>query len=460
MSLPPLENILVGVEPPDEEPEKLDIFFLRYNTPAIIMETITREMNRMRLDPNLAPLYIFRLGVFRMSYILEEDVMEETEGNRALDREPKLEVFRLYDVAGTYTINRSNTVPPLPPGMSDNDYFAYITNYIFTTYPEFISAMINKTFFEQLIRRRFRGFENQCFSIDLYFNRPNGQVGFHTDSDEGLPVNFFTLTYILPENIEIVGPTIVTTQNLDHRASFTPTVMHGTTIGIDNEVVMHSTPDIPLLRAPAAPYLYQGINGTTGEHLNFVELRPPIQRSARQQIAIENSDRQTRTFVRTWFFAPQFVHIYVEDRYNDYYQRNNLRENLRNFFIEFDSLEIIGRHVLNIENGIVRGIDTESVLRDPRVRRYALGGKNSGSSRSRRSSNTSKSNRTNRTNTSKKNSKNSKNSKNIMNIQNILLDPKKNIIIYKKNSKTIGRKTLKKKRKGGMIKALKQLFSK
>ena len=86
------------------------------------------------------------------------------------------------------------------------------------------------------------------FSIDLYYNRSPGSANmFHYDSD-GLnqyrKVDFFSLSYIIPDNIIMKGLSIIS-KNINYTVDqpmLTLVVKNGSSLCLDNNYFFHATP--------------------------------------------------------------------------------------------------------------------------------------------------------------------------------------------------------------------------
>jgi hypothetical protein len=462
MSLPPLEDTIVALETQDGIDDRLDLFFIRYNTPGFIMDVITREMNRMMNDVNLRDIItlgLYRVGAFKITYIPAAVIGMEVDGGPSPEQtEPELQVIYLGGIE-----NVINNI--------SQEAIEYFSNYISTNYVTLMTAMFYKIFYEKIIRTNFNLTKSftQCCSIDLYFNRSSDQFAFHVDSTPTIPVNFFTLTYLLPPGIEIVGPTVVSNESLTIKTSYTTTVMHGSTIGIDNDVVLHSTPSMDRLSQRAHPGTLQPYTSPFPPHasnpvFNFIEHTPYVHRTPRQEQAIMNTRNQIRTFIRTWFFVHEIPHTSeTQYNYNTYqYDLRTVIERLTGHIQSIRALYIVPR--AGVVDEATGYIDTETVLYNNRP--DALGGKigvHSNNIQLMENANMNTNMNANmNTNMKMENMENTNMKMEMKNMENILLDSNQNIILYTikktKNQKNKGGKSKSKKLK--IMKKLKKMKTK
>ena len=174
-------------------------------------------------------------------------------------------------------------------------------------FEKLFEGLIEKTMYEMFIRKNLNTDSNfeEVISIDLYPNRSKGAANmFHLDATHQMDVSFFTLTYFLPPDVKIKGPTVVTKTGLRVRNQVTLLVKNGTTIGIDNDAVLHSTSD-PIVRVlpenskdlliPKSDY-----HDKFYLHTERKDRMPDDTRES--TISIEQMTRETdRKFARTWY---------------------------------------------------------------------------------------------------------------------------------------------------------------
>ena len=104
--------------------------------------------------------------------------------------------------------------------------------------------ILKKVHYEMFLRTK----QKVEFSIDLYYNRSPGSANmFHYDSD-GLnqfrQVDFFSLSYIIPDNIIMKGLSIIS-KNINYTVDqpmLTLVVKNGSSLCLDNNYFFHATP--------------------------------------------------------------------------------------------------------------------------------------------------------------------------------------------------------------------------
>jgi hypothetical protein len=208
------------------------IYLLRYQTPEILMATFTEltspvynALNKIFFDGKTNGL--IGLGYFYLKY--------DGRGNMSAE---------IYE-----TDSIPNAIASMgggKPTISTREFqeaTAQVPGFV-----KLVKTLIYKSFLELFIQSNLRpgvGFEYKV-GLDLYGNRSKAQAHlFHRDATTSIPTKFFTLTYIIPgdDRVFIKGPTIVTAEDKPMRATVTPAVRHGTTVGIDNTLVLHATPN-------------------------------------------------------------------------------------------------------------------------------------------------------------------------------------------------------------------------
>ena len=283
------------------------IYLLRYQTPDMLMETLNgltidvyNALNKIFFDGKTNGL--IGLGYFYLKY--------DGRGNMSAE---------IYE-----TDSIPNAIASMgggKPTISTSDFQDATANV--PGFIKLVNAVIYKAFLELFIQSNLR--DNVPFEyrvgIDIYANRNKAQANFfHKDATPSIPTKFFTLTYIISKdpNIVIKGPTIVTAKDKPMRASVTPAVRHGTTVGIDNTLVLHATPDesvfIPtrrprdwrLAEIPPQRETTQFMLSDTRNSADYSgpELAADPAARERQIEKIQFDTRETdRAFIRTWYIT-------------------------------------------------------------------------------------------------------------------------------------------------------------
>jgi len=325
-----------------------DLFLLRYQTPTFIMNVIEREIERIMLDPylrDIISLKLYRIGYFKLNF--DRQILE-------------LSVTRYVGTA-----LRINMLHP----ERENKIFKYMTK----KYRQLLKHLFLKAFFEIIIRKGYKSFD-EVISIDLYFNRSATQIIYHLDEDEqsGQLVNFFTLTYILPEGALIAGPSIVSRQNLAVRTSINVVLMNGTTIGIDNRIMLHSTPNMATLQREASGYGAEELHTDIARnpfHPPFTERRILKHRTdfVRQIFTQRNPDRR---FVRIWYFDGELEHSVDE-----FVATINLFDIVGTIITEMADIRRNTIEIKRAEIMILGQPAVDSLLRHDLIQKHAIGGK-------------------------------------------------------------------------------------
>lgn len=265
--------------------DKNDIYLLRYNINDINTNFLNFIKNnyegifntiKSNLFPNVS-VEVIRLGYFYLE-------------NRNISY---------------VNINDFAPVPIIP-----YDYFIRFCQNIIIN--QFVKYVLEKAYFEMLLRKK----NSTYFSVDLYYDRAATRANeFHLDSTTEMPVDFFTLTYLLPNDTTIMkGLTIISKNTRTQtKYSLSPAIKNGTTLGIDNDIIYHSTPST-IIAGPNAgltiePYHLPNIENT---YLHMRQQNPYIDTN------IDTTQR--RSFIRNWYY------------------KNNLSENY-NLRIPFHTIE-------------------------------------------------------------------------------------------------------------------------
>jgi len=283
------------------------IYLLRYQTPAMLMETLnglTIDVYNALNDKYFgnATNGLIGLGYFYLKY----------------DGRGKLSA-KIYDTESIGNATESmGTGKPTITTLTFQDATANVPGFT-----ELVNAVVYKAFLELFIQSNLR--DNVPFEyrvgIDIYANRNKAQANFfHKDATPSIPTKFFTLTYIISKdpNIVIKGPTIVTAKDKPMRASVTPAVRHGTTVGIDNTLVLHATPDesvfIPTRqqrdwRLAEIPYQRETTQFMLSDTRNSADYSgpelaadPAVRQSQIEKIQFDTRETD-RAFIRTWYIT-------------------------------------------------------------------------------------------------------------------------------------------------------------
>ena len=229
-------NITIPLLYPDN-PYDADIYLLRQQTPELILRKIDTNyvavLNQIQSLQGVGQHLLTRIGYFKFEY--------------------KNSQFKLYyihnpevNVHGFDSVHRNAQGDISYPFLSYEQLNELLQNS--TQFIELFSGLVEKTIYEIFIRKNLHtnvDFE-QFVSLDLYPNRAKDEstvLKFHLDATPDMPTAFFTLMYLMPTDIKIKGPTIVTKTDLPVRNQVTLIVENGTIIGVDNDVVLHATSD-------------------------------------------------------------------------------------------------------------------------------------------------------------------------------------------------------------------------
>ena len=229
-----------------DEPHKAHIYLLRQQTPEHILSKIDANylavLDRIQFLQGLGVHFLTRIGYFKFEYKAPQFKFEY-----------KASQFKLYyvnkpdeNIPGFDSIHRNAQGDIIYPFLSYEQFGILLQES--EEFRTLFSGLVEKTIYEIFIRKNLHtdvDFE-QIVSLDLYPNRAKDEstvLKFHLDATPDMPTAFFTLMYLMPENIKIKGPTIVTRTEMPVRNQVTLIVENGTIIGVDNDVVLHATTD-------------------------------------------------------------------------------------------------------------------------------------------------------------------------------------------------------------------------
>ena len=229
-------NIAIPLLYPNN-PYDADIYLLRQQTPEHILRKIDTNyvavLNQIQSLQGVGQHLLTRIGYFKFEY--------------------KNSQFKLYyihnpevNVPGFDSVHRNAEGDISYPFLSYEQLNELLQNSI--EFRTLFSGLVEKTIYEIFIRKNLHtdvDFE-QIVSLDLYPNRAKDEstvLKFHLDATPSMETAFFTLMYLMPTDIKIKGPTIVTKTDLPVRNQVTLIVENGTIIGVDNDVVLHATSD-------------------------------------------------------------------------------------------------------------------------------------------------------------------------------------------------------------------------
>lgn len=315
------------------EEDRADIYLLREQTPEEILVKIERNYDgvlekirqmfiREGKSGSTDRLDLVRIGYFKLSY----------NGSLTnLDDRLRVEIVRNPSrvIPGFQSVHQSFSSLPwleydefeelfyspsrfMSSDTMDTDESSSSSSSNIDNFQTLFEGLIEKTMYEMFIRKNLHTDSNfeQIVSIDLYPNRNKGSANiFHLDATSEMDVSFFTLTYFLPPDVQIKGPTVITRTNDDmfYRNQVTLLVKNGITIGIDNDAVLHSTSD-PIVRVlperaidfpiPASNY-HDDFYLHTQPKENLPMTSEEISEATE---SIEQMNRETdRKFARTWY---------------------------------------------------------------------------------------------------------------------------------------------------------------
>ena len=229
-------NITIPLLYPNN-PYDADIYLLRQQTPEHILRKIDTNyvdvLIQIQSLQGVGQHLLTRIGYFKFEY--------------------KNSQFKLYyihnpevNVPGFDSVHRNAQGDISYPFLSYEQLNELLQNS--GEFRTLFSGLVEKTIYEIFIRKNLHtnvDFE-QFVSLDLYPNRAKDEstiLKFHLDATPAMKTAFFTLMYLMPENIKIKGPTIVTRTEIPVRNQVTLIVENGTIIGVDNDVVLHATSD-------------------------------------------------------------------------------------------------------------------------------------------------------------------------------------------------------------------------
>jgi hypothetical protein len=282
-----------------------NVYLLRYQTPEVLMATLNR------LTP---PVY----------KVLNEMHFESSAQLIGLGY-----FFLRYNGAGRMSaeIFDTDTIPSAmasfgggKPALTTRQFFEASTGV--ADFSNLVNALVYKSFLELFIQSNLRPNEPfECrVGLDLYAARsPQQALLFHKDDTHSISTQFATLTYMIKDHSVIIkGPTFVATKDNPVKASFTPAVRHGITVGFNNTIFDHSSPgpeiSIPtgaqrIWKTSAVRYQRETPQFMLSDLRNSADYTGPelaADPAARQeQIAKVQSDTATtqRSFLRAWYIT-------------------------------------------------------------------------------------------------------------------------------------------------------------
>jgi hypothetical protein len=288
------------------EDGRANIYLLRYQTPEVLMsrqfmtlfKQVYLSLNTTYFGEQAA---LIGLGYFYLKY----------DGKGGMSAE-------IFD---TETIPFAmGSFGGYKPALTTAQFFEAGANV--AGFSNLVKAIVYKSFLELFIQLNLRSnvpFECRV-GLDLYATRsPQQALLFHKDETLSISTQFATLTYMIEDpSIIIKGPTLVATKDAPVKASFTPAVRHGITVGFNNKMFDHSSPSPEISIPTGAEKIWATTNvGYQRETSNFTlsDLRnsaiytgPELAAdpTARQeQIAKVQSNTATtqRSFIRAWYIT-------------------------------------------------------------------------------------------------------------------------------------------------------------
>jgi len=165
------------------------------------------------------------------------------------------------------------------------------------------------------------------FSVDMYYDRPTSMFGWHQDQNYVFEVERFTVTFIDKKSTSdttartgkyedaFIGTGVGYIAKKDStKTSGYFAASNGITLGINNKLLMHTTPDIDydlstLEKSTKNTFFYPPL----GEPIDFTEdrggrLTTQVQQYTAKLLSqntfgnIDTTPPQPRSFMRTWFF--------------------------------------------------------------------------------------------------------------------------------------------------------------
>ena len=282
-----------------------DIYLLRYQTPDALMKIFYNLIKPVYDDLNTTYFNgratLIGLGYFHLRY----------DGKKGMSAE-------IYD---TGTIPSAIESIPNKPTLSMEEFFQAANG--LPIFVDIVNALIYKAFLELFVQsnlRRDAPFD-YIVGLDLYaFRNPVQSLLFHKDETASILTQFFTLTYIIKDqSIIMKGPTIVTDEDMERKASLTMAVKNGSTVGVDNRIMLHATPDpeVSIPTTESERLWKERLILPTIEAQQFVlktvraasdydrsELAADLDIRKRQIAKIESDTLKTqRSFLRTWYIT-------------------------------------------------------------------------------------------------------------------------------------------------------------
>lgn len=282
-----------------------DIYLLRYQTPETLMTTffnlIKEVYDRLNTTYFNGIAQLIGLGYFHLRY----------DGKKGMSVE-------IYD---DETIQSAIKSIPNKPTLSMEQFFQAAND--LPAFVDLVKALIFKAFLELFVQSNLRrdvSFD-YIVGLDLYaYRNPVQSLLFHKDATPSILTQFFTLTYIIKDpSIIMKGPTIVTDENMTRKASLTMAVKNGSTVGVDNRIVLHATPDsevsIPTTESErlwrerlilptieASQFVLKTVRAESDYERS--DLAADLEVRKRQIAKIEGDTLNTqRSFLRTWYIT-------------------------------------------------------------------------------------------------------------------------------------------------------------
>ena len=313
-------------------PIQSDIYLLRQKTPDFILSKIQDNYDNAYKALNIflhideKEKNLIRIGYFKFEYdgtnllvSIFADPRQHVTGFNSVHVGSRGKIDLMYLNAGQF-----NGI------MMDPDFSKLFT------------GLVEKTMYELFIRKNSNTDIpfTQYLSMDLYPERSkdaNTVHMFHVDATDEMPTSLFTLMYLMPPDVKIKGPTIVTKSSLEVRNQATLIVENGTIIGVDNRVMLHATSDsivrifeedsitpLPPVRQEHGNFslytpskkelidkyiednIFNGeevVTDEDGNILNYEELEQKVKdKISKDKETIEIlTNNTTRKFVRTWY---------------------------------------------------------------------------------------------------------------------------------------------------------------
>ena len=126
-----------------------------------------------------------------------------------------------------------------------------------------------------------------------------------------MPVDFFTLTYILPENVIMKGLTIISkNKDTQQNYSLSLAIKNGTTLGIDNDIMYHATPSSSIARPGSEIEIYEESYRLPNLNLLQSHIRQPNTNIGDMDITVAD---QKRSFIRNWYYSNSAIVFFIQN---------------------------------------------------------------------------------------------------------------------------------------------------